>query len=697
MESLLTRIVAAIIFTFTTLPVFAAWNNPHQAAATENTLYSAFATSPKTLDPARSYSSDEIDIIGQIYEPPLQYHFLKRPYQLDPLTATSLPEVRYEQKNGQLYSVYDIHLKKGIRYQPHPCFVKNKEGSLLYGHLTLTQLKRIKNLDNFSKTGTRELSANDYAYEIKRLASPKIHSPIFGFISKYIVGMHEFSKAVAAYMKQHPNQHFIDLRQFNLVGVKVLGPYHYQITIKGKYPQFKYWLAMTFFAPVPWEADAFYSQPGLQEKNITLGWYPVGTGPYMMIENNPNKQMVLLKNPNFHGETYPGTNQALPIIEKVIFALDKETIPRWNKFLQGYYDKSGISADSFDQAIRLDKNGVPELTPSMKAKGIVLQTTTDPSVFYVGFNMLDPVVGGYSEKQKKLRRAIGIAFDYEEYISIFLNGRGKSAQGPIPEGIFGYESGERGVNPYIYMWFEGKPKRRSLKEARQLLKEAGYPNGINPKTKKPLILNYDVAGTGSPDDKAYYNWLRKQFAKLGVQLNIRSTLYNRFQDKVRTGKAQIFSWGWHADYPDPENFLFLLYGPNGKVKQGGENATNYANSKVDVLFEEIRQMPNGPKRQAKINELLKIVREDGPWLWGYHPIQFTLSHQWNTLRPPHAIGSNKLKYQEIDYEKRATLREAWNQPTAWPFIALAGFLFVIIVPLVYMYWRRERKPNVNRF
>jgi oligopeptide transport system substrate-binding protein len=51
---------------------------------------------------------------------------------------------------------------------------------------------------------------------------------------------------------------------------------------------------------------------------------------------------------------------------------------------------------------------------------------------------------------------------------------------------------------------------------------------------------------------------------------IRATDYNRFREKMREGTGQMFFWGWNADYPDPENFLFLLYGPNGKVEAGGK-------------------------------------------------------------------------------------------------------------------------------
>jgi ABC-type transport system substrate-binding protein len=379
---------------------------------------------------------------------------------------------------------------------------------------------------------------------------------------------------------------------------------------------------MPFFAPIPWEVDLFYSQPGMRQKNLTFDWYPVGTGPYMLTENNPNRQMVMKRNPNFHGETYPVNGEKgddvyleeagkpLPFIDKVIYSLEKENIPRWHKFLQGYYDKSKITSDSFDQAIKIDEDGQPLLTPMMRAKRIRLQTSIGASVYFMAFNMFDDVIGGSSERARKLRQAIAIAVDYEEYVSIFLNGRGIAAQGPIPPGIFGYLLGKEGVNPVTHYWDNGAIKRKPLDEAKQLLTEAGYPQGRDIDTGQPLLLNYDVVSSGGPGDKARFDWYRKQFAKLGIQLNIRSTQYNRFQDKVHNGIAQVFSWGWLADYPDPENFLFLLYGPNGKVKYGGENAANYTNPRYDALFEKMKHMPNGPGRQKMINQMVALVRHE---------------------------------------------------------------------------------------
>ena len=140
----------------------------------------------------------------------------------------------------------------------------------------------------------------------------------------------------------------------------------------------------------------------------------------------------------------------MPFIDKAIYSLEKESIPAWNKFLQGYYDTSGIVSDSFDQAVQFSAQGDAQLTEEMQQKGIKLLTATTTSTYYMGFNMADDLVGGDSERARLLRRAISIAVDYEEYISIFANGRGRPAQGPIPPGILGHTPGKAGINPYVY-------------------------------------------------------------------------------------------------------------------------------------------------------------------------------------------------------------------------------------------------------
>ncbi len=397
---------------------------------------------------------------------------------------------------------------------------------------------------------------------------------------------------------------------------------------------------MNFFAPIPWEAERFYNQELLKRKNISLDRYPIGTGAFYMAENNPNRRMVLIKNPNYHIEYYPNSRERLPLLEKVIFSLEKESIPLWNKFLQGYYDFSGVNSETFDQTIDISADGNMELSPSMRAKGIRLKSSIAPSIFYMAFNMLDPVVGGYSNEAKKLRQAISIAQSEEEYISIFLNGRGVVAQSPIPPEIFGHLDGKEGIDPFVYDYIDGEPVRKSIEYAKRLLAEAGYPDGVSKETGKRLVLYYDTTSSGV-DDRSLLDWRREQFKKLGIDLIIRATDYNRFQEKVRKGRVQIFSWGWNADYPDPENFLFLLYGGNGVVESGGAgvNSANYKNPKYDRLFEQIKSMENSPERLKKIREMVRVVQEDAPWVFGIHPKSLILYHSWVKNIVPNAMAT----------------------------------------------------------
>ena len=685
-------------------------NNPYtEYEGKQSVLYQSFSERPKHLDPATAYSENEYAFIAQIYEPLFQYHYLKRPYQLTPLTATKLPDIIYLDKTGKVlpenaaeqeiaYTDYVLNIQPNIHFQPHPALAKNAQGEYQYHQLSAEQIQSYKTLSDFKEVGTRELTAEDYVQQIKRLAHPKMQSPIAEIMKNYIAGFDDFSKQVADKKKT-------DIKSISMSGLEIINPYQYRIRIKGKYPQFLFWLSMPFFAPMPWEADVFYEQPGLADKNITLDWYPIGTGPYLLAENNPNRRMILLKNPNFHVETYPADGEPedeqkgllvdagkkLPFIDKVVFMLEKETIPYWNKFLQGYYDASGIASDSFDQAIQFTGSGGVALTESMKDKGIQLQTLVETSDFYMGFNMLDTTVGGDTERARKLRQAISIAVDYEEFISIFRNGRGVVAQGAIPPGIFGFAEGKDGINKYAFNWHDNKAQRKNIAAAQQLMVEAGYPNGIDPTTKEALILNFDTASV-SVDDRPTMNWYRKQFEKIGIKLVIRATDYNRFQEKMRSGNEQIFVWGWNADYPDPENFFFLLYGSNSKVKFGGENAVNYQNAEFDRLFEKMRNMDNTPERYQIIQQMQEVIRHDSPWIFGFHPKNFSLYHSWYSNLKPNLMANNRLKYTRLDLESRAEKRKLWNHPVLWPFaIGIILLLSIITVLMISRYKKRELK------
>ncbi len=379
----------------------------------------------------------------------------------------------------------------------------------------------------------------------------------------------------------------------------------------------------------------------------------------------------------------------LPFLKEAIYTLEKESVPAWNKFLQGFYDISGVSSDSFDQAISMQA-GEMSLTAEMLEKNIEFISVVRPTIFYFAFNMADPVVGGYSPQQQKLRQAISIAINYEEFISIFLNGRGVVAHSPIPQGIFGNLPGKKGMNPYTHVWKNNHIQRKSIEVAKQLLAEAGFKDGRD-KYGNQLVLNFDTALTG-PDSKATLNWYRKQFAKLNIELIIRATDGNRFQDKVRTSQTQMFTWGWGADYPDPENFLFLLAGENAVMHTDGSgvNGANYDNAEFNAIFKKVKRMANSPARQELINEMVDIVRKDSPWAFGFYPKSLALKHSWYGNVWANPLANNTLKYRKIDPEARMQAVLAWNKPITWPLWLFLIIIVLSVYPLIRAYRKKQQ-------
>jgi len=725
-------------------------NNPYpREERRKNYLYRSFDRVPKTFDPASSYSSDEYEFICQIYEPPLQYHYLQRPggsYMLVPLTATEVPQPHGDPP------VYDIHIRKGILYQPHPCFARDRDGGLKYHNLKpqdVAGFRQVADFRDVTKHDTRELVAADYAYQIRRMADPSLKKPcpILELLSKYIVGMAELHGALkkdlaqerarrsaaagAAYnqeLDERKRPILLDLLAHPLPGVEVIGRYHLRIRLRSPYPQFKYWLAMPFFAPMPPEAVRFYAQPAVAARDMTLTRFPVGTGPFYLSELLPNRHVILRRNENFWGETYPApppegqrdandnadidaglyrdAGETMPFIERAVYKYEPQSIPYWQKFLQGYYDASGILSETFDQAVQFTEHGVEE-TKMLREKDIRLITSASPTTYYLGFNMLDDVVGTPPEfkdaakerqremwlaRNRKLRLAISIAMDWKSYIDVFLSGRGVPAQGPLPPGIFGYEEGKAGVNPYVSRWDDQKKTAvlLDIEEAKKLMVEAGYPDGKDPSTGRPLALYFDTYRT-SPEDNEHVEWMKGQLKQIGIDLRARPTNYNQFQEKMQEGTAQLFMWGWHADYPDPENFLFLLYSGQGKVEHDGENASNYSSPAFDRLFLELETMDNTPGRLRLIRQAVDVARRDAPWVWAFHPVGYGLYHQWYRNIKPLTIGQNSLKYRRLDPKLRAARRAEWNVPVLWPLYALlATVVATISWVVVSLRLRRHR-------
>lgn len=694
-------------------------NDPYRAEDSgKKTYYSTFTEPPKTFDPSVAYTYDAYVLLGLVYEPPLGYHYLKRPYELVPLTAAGIP--RPVTRAG--FTTLDVRIRPGIRYQPHPCFGHDAGGR----PLPLPPSRALEGLYDLAELpgqDTRELVAADYVTAIQRLADPTLSAPcpILPTMAKYIVGLDRYAAALARDLEAERSRRrkaggafyspevderdrpiLLDYGRHPLPGARVLDRYTFRITIRGRYPQILYWLAMPFFSPIPPEALRWYGQGPYRRHNITLDRFPVGTGPYRFKVFNPNREIVMVRNENYHGMRYPSTGapgdreagllqdagQPLPFIDRIVLKLEREVIPRWIKFQQGWYDASGVPSESFDQVVGFSDTGELALSPEAQRRHYRLETESELGIRYFAFNMLDDVVGGYSESRRKLRHALSIAINIEEEIQIFLNGLGVPAQSMLPPGLFGYDAGPAGVNPWVYSW-DAKTKtrrRRSLAEAKRLLAEAGWPGGRN-REGRQLEIRFANAWN-SAEQVAMIRWLTQKFDSLGVRLVSETTDYNRFQEKVRQGNFQMLSWGWIADYPDPENFLFLLYGRNGQKLHAGENHSNYDNPEFNRVFESLETMENSPERMALIRKALAISQRDAPLAWGYHPMSLGLYHAWLRNTKPHSVMNGQLAYYRLDPALRAKARSDWNRPVVWPVAAGLLVLAALSVPAFVAVRRR---------
>ncbi|WZB72326.1 ABC transporter substrate-binding protein [Achromobacter xylosoxidans] len=328
-------------------------------------------------------------------------------------------------------SVYDIKLRPGMRYAPHPAFAKKSDGSYAYFPVACAELQDKYAIPDFPLTGTRDLTADDYVYAIRRLASPRVVSPIYSLMAEYVHGLKDYGDRLrlrdqalrrgAGRARAPP---WLDLREADgFDGVQALDPLTLRIRVNGKYPQFKYWLAMTFTAPIPWEADRFYSQPGMAEQDLSFNTWPVGTGPYMLVESLQNRRHVLARNPNFHGEPYPcegepgdqaagllaDCGKPTPFVDRAVFNVEKEAIPLTGKFLQGYYDVPQIERGEYGVAMLVAAGDSQDKARKYREHGIKLPTTVETANWYMGFNWLDPVVGKgdtpeQADRNRKLRR-----------------------------------------------------------------------------------------------------------------------------------------------------------------------------------------------------------------------------------------------------------------------------------------------------
>ena len=562
------------------------------------------------------------------------------PFQvIDPKTKAS--------KTGQRWT---FRIRRDLRFQDDPCFPGGKG---------------------------RPITAEDFVYAFRRMADPVNGSPVQGFFSDKLLGLPELIERNAALQKEGKAADY--LRPIEGVQVDKNDPYTFHITLNQPYPQLRYLMAMHFTAPMAHEATKLYGKD--------IARHPIGCGPYMLEEWTPKRRIVLVKNPNRVTEYYPTegepgdreagllklAGQQLPLTDKIVVTNITENTTGWNLFLQGYMDAWGVTQTNYQQAVT--QQGM--LSDEMREKGIRLTKANSVGISYFAFNMNDPVVGGYTPEKRKLRQAISLAVNSRDFIQLFSQGNGIAAQSIIPPGIFGYDPNY--VNPY-------RQYDPQLTRAKQLMKEAGYPNGINSKGER-LTLYYDNAKTDA-SGRQFNGLIARQIEALGINFQSRAQRDIVWQNKIDGNDWQFTDYGWLADYPDPENFVFLLYGPN---KRPGPNLTGYNNPQYNKIFEQMRAMEDGPQRLKLIEQLRTIANDDCPLIWLQHGQSLGLSYDWLSPAKQNPIANDAIKYRAIDAEKRASLQKKWNQPNVWPVFALFAALILGSLPALQVVKNRHRR------
>ena len=253
-------------------------------------------------------------------------------------------------------------------------------------------------------------------------------------------------------------------------------------------------------------------------------------------------------------------------------------------------------------------------------------------LWYIAFNMKDPAIGDSTDpavaaKHRKLRQAFASAIDVPTYCMVIHNNRDTPANTILPPGVAGYTT-----KPYAYQF--------DRQRAKKLIAEAGYPNGKDA-TGHPLRLTMISAGAGSTDARQQAEFFAEQLRAIGVDLVVQQLSFAEYLRREHDGEAQIVYAGWIIDYPDGQNFMQLLYGPN---KAPGVNFCNYQNPEFDRLYEKVLTMQDCPERSALYAQMSDIAIADCPWALMTYSLSYGLFQPWFQNYKPHAFPYSNAKF-----------------------------------------------------
>jgi ABC-type transport system substrate-binding protein len=583
------RLLAASWFVMLAVPAVSGGADPNKV------LRVTFQAAETGFDPARVSDYYSGTVIEALFDPLLTYDYLARPAKLVPNTAESLPQVS---DRGKIYS---FRIRKGIHFTPDPSFKGKK----------------------------RELTAADYAYSIKRFLDPRIRSPYAFLFEGKILGLDELASKA-----KKSGRFDYDAK---LAGLEMPDRYTLRIRLNKPDLNFSYVLASPLTGAVAREAIEAYGDD--------TGSRPVGTGPYMLGRYTRSSKIVLEANPGYRGKVWdssPGEDardreiaarmkgKTLPLIGRVEISIMEETQSRWLAFQRGATDieyQLSEVAPTF-----MTEDG--KLRPEFVQRGIRLDRSIDPEIIYLYFNMRERIgdqpnpVGGLAKERIALRRAIAMAYNVDDQIRIIRKGQAVRAQYPIPPGVAGHDPQFRSAIPY------------DPRAANALLDRFGYRKGADgyraQPDGRPLVVRY--SSTPAERDRQFDELMKRSLDSIGVRLEIHK---DRFPELIKLEnhcRLMMRTSAWIADYPDGDNFMQLLYGPNS----GQSNNACYESREYDERYERSRLLPDGPERNRLYREMTRLMETHTVWL-------LTDSRYRNALLQPHVVG----------YRKHPVLNSEW--------------------------------------
>ena len=574
-------ILAAILLVGLAVLTWGTWLKLKIGNNAPTTIRLALDNSIESLDPAKAYSDDSLLVSAQVLEPLFQYHYLKRPYEIQPLTAEALPQL--EQKG----TVLKIKIKKGILYHDHPAF----------------------------KGSRRELRAEDYVVQFKRLAMDSLKSPGKSLFKGLIKGFDDYGSSIRDNWKK--------ISTTPLEGVSAQDSHTLVINLNRPEPNMIYYLALNFLSPIPWELVEYAENQ--------LDKVLVGTGPYQYTGFN-EKYYGMRKFKDYRTDYYPSagdryanveklldsSKEIIPFIDEVHFNVSTQEAERWDMFLGHQVDLLTVPKTFIPKLY--DTNG--ELNPILKENDVKLKHFPILANRWLAFNMRHPLVG----KNDFLRRAIAYAIDYSKYIQVISQNTNLRANSILVPGISGYM-------PAKDFRFKYDP---SL--AKEYLKMAGFDNP----SKMPTIV-YSTRGN-QDINLVEAEFIKNHLEAIGLKVEIEILSFSDFLKKGRAGELMFFTDNWLFDYPDGENILQLLVSRNFP----GINKSAYSNPKVDALYDELKQTTNLDLRDKIIHQMEELVFDDLPWIPMMYESSFVLQYPEIKNFRKSSIIRNYIKYLKLE-------------------------------------------------